>query len=51
MKPEIPKVLLLRERRACAGRARPTPPRKDWRGVAGAGTGTGIESEGCGERE
>jgi len=49
MKPEIPKVLLLRERRACAGRARPMPPRKDWRGVAGPGAG--IEGEGCGERE
>ena len=37
MKPEIPKVLLLRERSACTGRARPTPPRKDWRGVPGSG--------------
>jgi hypothetical protein len=40
MKPVIPKVLLLRERSACTGRARPTPPRKDWRGV---GPGSGIE--------
>ena len=42
MKPEMPKVSLLRERSVCAGRARPTPPRKDWRGV---GPGTGIEGE------
>lgn len=42
MKPEMPKVSLLRERSACAGRARPTPPRKDWRGV---GPGTDIEGE------
>ena len=34
MKPEMPKVLLLKERRACTGKARQTPPRKDWRGVA-----------------
>jgi hypothetical protein len=33
MKPEIPKVLLLKERRACTGKAAQTPPRKDWRGV------------------
>ena len=45
MKPEIPKVLLLSERSACAGRARPTPPRKDWTGV-GPGTGMGGDEKG-----
>ena len=47
MKPEMPKVSLLRDRSACAGRARPTPPRKDWRGV---GPGPGIEGEEVGVR-
>jgi hypothetical protein len=36
---EIPKVLPLRERRVCTGRARATPPRRDWRGVE---PGSGI---------
>jgi hypothetical protein len=33
MKPEMPKVSLLKERRAFTGKAARTPPRKDWRGV------------------